>query len=63
MSMHNEDASISGIAPVAAGNATVMSKPFPKTAFGGSESPEEFEPVKPKKVADTEFELRTLLGL
>jgi hypothetical protein len=40
-----------------------MSKPFPKTAFGGSESPEEFEPVKPKKVADTEFELRTLLGL
>ena len=64
MSTHNEDASISGIAPVAAGGATVMSKPFPKTAFGGGESPEGFEPAKRKKVSDdTEFELSTLLGL
>jgi hypothetical protein len=61
MSTHNEDASISGIAPVAAGSATVLRTPFPKTAFGSSDS-EEYEPAKPKK-ADTEFELRTLLGL
>lgn len=62
MSTLDEDASISGIAPVATGGATILRKPFPKTAFGGGADPEEFEPAKPKK-ADTEFELRTLLGL
>ena len=35
MSTQNEDASISGIAPVAAGSVTVLRPSFPKTAFGG----------------------------
>lgn len=59
-----EDASISGIAPVAAGTATILRPSFPKTAFGGGENPADFAPAKRRKATeDTEFELKALLGL
>lgn len=57
-----EDASISGIAPVAPMQGVVLKPSFPKTAFGGGK-PEDFEPAKLKKSSDTEFELTALLGL
>ena len=64
MSTHNEDASISGIAPVAPARGAVLRPAFPKTAFGGGESPEEYEPARRKKNSEeTEFELAALLGL
>ena len=62
--IQNEDASISGIAPVAAGTATVLRPSFPKTAFGGGEDPADYAPAKRRRaVEDTEFELKALLGL
>ena len=63
-SILDEDASISGVAPVAAGTATVLRPSFPKTAFGGGEDPEDYAPAKRRPTAeDTEFELKALLGL
>lgn len=63
-SILDEDASISGVAPVAAGTATVLRPSFPKTAFGGGEDPEKYEPARQKKNSEEmEFELAALLGL
>ena len=59
-----EDASISGIAPVAPAQGVILKPSFPKTAFGGGETPDNFAPAKRKKNSeDTEFELKALLGL
>ena len=58
MSTHNEDASISGIAPVAAGSVTVLRPSFPKTAFGGGG-----EGGEPAAVpAETDYDIEDLLG-
>ena len=56
MSTHNEDASISGIAPVAAGSVTVLRPSFPKTAFGGGGG----EPAAVP--AETDYDIEGLLG-
>lgn len=55
MSTHNEDASISGIAPVAAGSVTMLRPSFPKTAFGGGGEPVAIP-------AETDYEIEGLLG-
>ena len=60
----NEDASISGIAPVAPMQGVVLKPAFPKTAFGGGEEPDNYVLTKRTKTAeDTDYELTTLLGL
>jgi hypothetical protein len=60
----NEDASISGIAPVAPTQGVILKPAFPKTAFGGGEEPDNYAPAKRKKTSeDTEYELTALLGL
>ena len=62
--VQNEDASISGIAPVAPTQGVILKPAFPKTAFGGGEEPDNYAPAKRKKTAeDTDYELTTLLGL
>ena len=60
----NEDASISGIAPVAPTQGVLLKPAFPKTAFGGGEEPDNYAPAKRKKTSeDSEYELAALLGL
>ena len=62
--VQNEDASISGIAPVAPMQGVILKPAFPKTAFGGGEEPDGYAPAKRKKTSeDTDYELTTLLGL
>ena len=60
--VQNEDASISGIAPVATAPGILLKPSFPKTAFGGTDS-EEHGLADRAQASETEFELRELLGL